>query len=90
MTKIEEVARAIYEATWGPNAWLAADGAEMDEAKAQARAAIEAMREPTPGMVDSGVAFALNVTVSGEGGWTKYITAKHRAMIDAALAEPPK
>jgi len=51
-----------------------------------ARAAIEAMREPTDAMVDSGVAFALQASVHGFGGWSNYIAEKHRAMIDAELA----
>ena len=53
--------------------------------QAMARAAIEAMREPSKAMIDSGVAFALNVTISGEYRWSEYVADKHRAMIDAAL-----
>jgi hypothetical protein len=39
--------------------------------------------KPTEGMLDSGVALALNVTVTGEGGWTKYISALYTAMQEA-------
>jgi hypothetical protein len=55
--------------------------------RAIARAAIEAMREPSVPMVDSGVAFALCVSLSGDYRWSDYVTDKHRAMIDAALSE---
>jgi len=54
-----------------------------------ARVAIEAMREPTRGMVDSGVAFALCVTINRTYRWSDYVADKHRAMIDAALTASP-
>lgn len=65
----------------------------VQQARQNARYAIEALREPTVGMVDSGVAFALCVTISGTYRWSDYVADKHRAMIDAALTasqEPAK
>lgn len=80
MTKIEEVARAIAIAHHSDDGdWVAWMG--------EARAAIKAMHEPSPAMVDSGVAFALNVSLTNTYRWTDYVTHKHMAMIDAALAE---
>lgn len=55
----------------------------------KARAAIEAMREPTDAMIDSGVAFALNVSISRGYAWSEYVADKHQRMIDAALNEAP-
>lgn len=53
-----------------------------------ARVAIEAMREPTAAMVDSGVAFALCVNLGDDYRWSDYVADQHRAMIDAALTHP--
>ena len=53
---------------------------------AEALAAMRAMREPTPIMLDAGVAYALNVSISGAGGWSAYIRAKHQHMLDAEIA----
>lgn len=40
--------------------------------------------EPTHKMLDAGVAMALQVSVSGEGGWSKYIRGLYRQMISAS------
>src|SRR5689334_19049664 len=53
----------------------------------QARAAIEAMREPTAPMIDRFVSRALCVSVHGEGGWSEYAKAQWQTMIDAALSQ---
>lgn len=55
-----------------------------------AKAAIKAMREPNDAMLDCGVAFALQASVAGFGGWSKYVAAKHRAMIDVAVNATPQ
>ena len=39
--------------------------------------------EPKDAMLDRGVAMALNVTVTGEGGWSKYIRALYLTMLQA-------
>lgn len=41
--------------------------------------------EPTEAMLDAGVALALSVTVSGEGGWTRYIKALYETMEAARM-----
>lgn len=86
---IERVARALHAQTFpevcrGDEAWLQAawESSEFDRARhlAAARAAIEAMREPTDAMC----AETRSEWVSGHeagGIW--------RAMIDAALAPTP-
>ena len=79
MTRIELVARAIFIADnrsgsdWEehPAEW------ERDEYRNLARAAIKAMREPTPMMLDEGANFRAHARP--ERIW--------RAMIDAALSE---
>ena len=68
---VERVARAIAEGWKG--GWD--DVAHREAFRADARAAIEAMREPTDAMVRAG---HLGATAAA---W--------RAMVDAALAEPP-
>lgn len=73
MSKIEEVARAI-----GGDVWESCSDRMKEQFRAQARAAIEAMREPTEAMLDRG---------PGE----PYLDAEvWRKIVDAALAEGPK
>ncbi len=40
--------------------------------------------DPTPAMLDVAVSYALNVSVIDEGGWSKYMAAVYRRMLDAA------
>lgn len=85
---VERVARAIYASAGRlppEPPWEDADQEVRDWISDHARAAIEAMREPSEAMIDSGVAFALNVSLGGDYRWTDYVRDKHRAMIDAAL-----
>jgi hypothetical protein len=50
---IDRVARAINEVNpWVGIAWMDLPSVPKDEYRAKARAAIEAMREPTEGMLD--------------------------------------
>jgi hypothetical protein len=84
MDIVERVARAISSAASSESLPELGYKFYMNEA----RAAIGAMREPSEAMLDCGVAFALQVSVSGMGGWSKYVAEKHRAMIDAALTPP--
>lgn len=37
--------------------------------------------EPSDKMLDAGVAMALQVSVHGEGGWSRYIAALYRQLI---------
>jgi len=41
--------------------------------------------EPTPAMIDSFVSRALQVSVSGEGGWSEYARNQWKQMVAAAL-----
>lgn len=41
-------------------------------------------KEPSEAMLDRFVSRALNVSVHGDGGWTKYGREQYRAMIEAA------
>lgn len=68
---VERVARAIAEARFGIGCPVDGDD------RIAARAAIEAMREPTDAMVDA--AYGRERTGTERGNW--------RAMIDAALTE---
>lgn len=90
MSKVEEVARAIT--TDQMRSTLAAAGLEYEPGqdallKMYARTAIEAQAKPSRAMIDAGVAFALNVSVHGEGGWSKYVEALYEHMTRAALSE---
>lgn len=72
---IERVAKAIWEKS---PVWKKGNGARAWELyREEARAAIEAMREPTGDMR------AARFRARGRGG-----QAEHEAMIDAALQEP--
>ncbi|MFG1247309.1 hypothetical protein [Xanthobacter flavus] len=67
---------------------IAISGAPFPSANSRrkALAVMKAMREPTRVMLDAGVAYALNVTVSGAGSWSEYIATKHRHMIDREIS----
>jgi hypothetical protein len=90
MTMIERVARALHSRV-DDRLWTDPRVAmlERDEWRDLARAAIEAMREPTEAMVDRFVSRALCVSVHGDGGWSAYAREQWQAMIDAALVPPP-
>lgn len=74
---IERVARAICETTSGTG-----DDHQWEMFVDEARAAIEAMREPTPQMVDSGMACEA-------GTFEEDIQRIFKTMIDTALSEQP-
>lgn len=47
--------------------------------------------DPTPAMIDAGVAFALNVSLGGEYRWSDYIADLWKTMDAARMREdPPK
>lgn len=90
MSKIEEVARAIY-ATMGevcgndrPNDWDDL-GLEHEQARKDwmlvAIAAIRALREPDEGMIQAGVTADTGKTLGDR------VAHAHRAMIDSILSE---
>jgi hypothetical protein len=83
---VERVARAIYEDRNGPRCepWGTKPKGHKDPYRADARAAIEAMREPTEAMVGSGADH------DAEGGGTGNPLAIYTAMIDAALSPNQK
>jgi len=56
---------------------------------AAARAAIEAMRNPTAEMVEAGLSAVSDVTVREPKGTAWDALRFHRAMIDAALSQSP-
>ncbi len=90
-TMIERVARAMWDAREKsfPNrtqlGWE--DGTELSRRLmvSQARAGLEAMREPTPAMIDRFVSRALCVSVHGDGGWSNYAREQWSAMLSAAI-----
>jgi len=90
MTMVERVARAIYEGRNGVGAvaWAHRQDGYKDPYRADARAAIEAMREPTPEMAVAGfVADAFRTPMARlEADFEP--KAVHRAMVDAALTKP--
>lgn len=100
---IERVAKAIYEADdpWSSAFEWPVMGSERqsaDEYRRIAKAAIEAMREPTETMLDAGYVSQLPDNwpnpwpADGNGAelTSEYVRAHtaYRAMIDAALAPP--
>jgi len=84
MTMIERVARAIYED-------ISAGADDMESCIIAARAAIEAMREPTDSMVKAGIKREVGWEYGERGcpddGPHVSSHASYTAMIDAALAE---
>lgn len=78
-SKIEEVARAI-----GGDVWESCSDRMKEQFRAQARAAIEAMKEPTEAMSKAAYeadGTSMMLAIAYEDVW--------REMIDAALAEGP-
>jgi hypothetical protein len=89
MTKVEEVARAIYAARSGEQREVEREFI-MENYAPLARAAIEAMRMMTPAMdregYDAGIRNACDTSCAA---MTDYrVTKIWTAMIDAALSEP--
>lgn len=80
MTKIEQIAKAIYERRNGARChpWSKQPNSHQEPYLMDAEAALEAMREPTMAMEDSGFDV---YRVSG------YVGEIYRVMIDAALNE---
>lgn len=88
---VEKVARAIVGAMYHPqpdmsgDIWKAVSPRHRRDATDAARAAIEAMREPTEAMKDAGSYFDHD----GDGGISAYEAADvWSGMIDAALNTP--
>ena len=44
---------------------------------------------PTPAMIDAAVAFALNVQVTGNNGWSHYMRDLYETMVNAAPEADP-
>jgi hypothetical protein len=96
---IERVARALAERKYGhcggPDGSLTNDHRKnWMFCKDDARAAIEAMRESTPGMVKAICSAKVDLSVdgycsSGRVGYEDSAREIHRAMIDAALEKDP-
>lgn len=72
---VEKVARAIYTSQWGEAQSWGVNFTETENCRSRARAAIEAMREPTEAMIASGE------PISGEST----VKTIYGLMIDAAL-----
>jgi len=79
---IERVARAIHARSDHASLWSELDGYSKIEYREDARAAIEAMREPTEEMVNG-------LRITRECDSTAALWAPHiwRTMIDTALGE---
>lgn len=81
---VERVARALANDT--PEDWQDLPFLHKLAFNAHARAAIEAMMEPTPAMIDRFVSRALCVSIHSEDGWSNYARNQWQAMIAGALA----
>lgn len=86
MTKLQEVARAIDPEAWPADRYSAHWGIRTVRREASivaARAAIEAMRQPTPDMYHA----AVMTHVHENGGIEHSPDLSWKAMIDAILSE---
>jgi hypothetical protein len=92
MGMVERVARALYairmETADGaglhePYVWETDNNAYREHCLREARAAIEAMREPTEAMVEAGVSAETGKTLGDR------VSNCYAAMIDAALTTSP-
>lgn len=86
MTKIEQVAKAIWGARDHLNIpWRELPERQRDQVRKEARAAIEAMWQPTPGMIKAGMLLLVGVA---DGDFQKHLVIDiHDAMVEAALDE---
>lgn len=91
---VERVAEAIWRTKMDGNMFGLRPAAlkhqsqdNRDKYLAIARAAIEAMREPTPHMIEEG--WDADKTTYESGGWNGQIDDAWRAMIDASLKDTP-
>jgi len=83
---VEKVARAMcVEGGYDPNELMPNDGPRWRYYMPNASAAIRAMREPTPEMIDRFVSRALQVSVGSGYTWSDYARDQWQAMIDGAL-----
>lgn len=80
---IERVARALYVKEWGDIYKWEDNTTDQPYWCDQARAAIEALREPTPEMIDAG-----QRTECEHGEMNCGAAAAWRAMLSAALEQP--
>lgn len=89
-TMIEKISRAICDdmqkQLTDPLGVYAGPGSKLNLDQT-ATVVLECLREPTPEMVDAGVALALNVRLSGAYTWSHYIEDLYIAMTNAALAD---
>ncbi|WP_158876883.1 hypothetical protein [Antarcticirhabdus aurantiaca] len=100
-TMVERVARAIYEGRNGAGCipWARRDGAHRKPYLSDARAAIAAMRDPTPAIVEAVKPWPGHcwgqIETAGSAKRAAYLadqataTSSFTTMIDAALAEDP-
>jgi DNA invertase Pin-like site-specific DNA recombinase len=78
---VERVAIALCDKALWDGAWLQANETERNEQRYRARAAIQAMREPTKAMINSPMARCYN-----DGPYAdKEVRRIYSAMIDEAL-----
>jgi hypothetical protein len=82
MTDMIERVKAAIERTYDVD-----PGGDMTNPDQVARAAIEAMREPTPAMIDRFVSRALQVSLGGGYTWSDYARDQWATMITAALED---
>jgi hypothetical protein len=92
MTMIERVAEALLNSYRKRAGWPASKLINMRPHDRQdwidlASSAIEAMREPTPAMVDAGVAYVLSNEPKDAGSWSAFVVMTHGQMTEAALNE---
>ncbi len=81
---LEQVAKAIHEKQYGADWSGVVTSKEWKWSKVLARAAIQAMREPTEEMVDA-VNRKERQLLQGPAGARLHYSVAFRAMIDAAL-----
>ena len=88
---VERLARAIQEKMFAPHELPITDPWLIERYRETARAAIDALREPTEAMADAGGAAFLDATIAHESGdkTNRPFVRFWRAMIDEARRERP-
>lgn len=91
MTMIERVARAMCADDSPHNDWDSRDMSDFtrDAWRKMAKAAIEAMREPTDEMIAAGEAEFFEHLPEARDWTLSYTKTAYEAMIDAALKDSP-
>lgn len=87
LDEVAAEARAAMLAEFGPRGLSAVPTERVDALTARVAELERRLGEPTPAMIEAGVAYRLKTTVGGKNNWHTHTTALWRVMAAVAAAE---